>query len=273
MVHKIRTAGCALAGLILAAFAIISQAAPFAYVARSDGAVTVIDVATQGIAGTIATGGRPEGVAMSLEGDRGYIANSAADVVHVVDMSARTVIANIPVASGPSAVVLNPSETRLYVLHPGSGSFSQLSIIDTDTGGNAGTIVFAERAERLAMSPDGTRLFISHSATNVISVVSTASNAVVARIGTDAGPHGMVYDPGFDRLYVANSGSNSVMIINATGFTLDASVALPGCQNPRNLALNPRSTRLLVTCEDNDAVAVVDLATLAVGVALLMFWP
>jgi YVTN family beta-propeller protein len=265
--QKMRNAGRVLAGFVLAVVAIASQAAPFAYIASSNGAVTVIDVATQGIAGTISTGGRPEGVAMSLEGGRGYIANSTSDVVHVVDMAARTVVANIAVASGPAAVVLNPSETMLYVLHPGSGSFSQLSVINTDTGGTAGTIVFAEPAERLAMSPDGTRLFIAHSATNVISVVSTASNEVVARIGTDVGPYGMVYDPVLDRLYIANSGSNSVMIINPTGFTVDASIALPGCENPRNLALNPQSTRLFVTCEDNDAVAVVDLATLAVGTA------
>jgi YVTN family beta-propeller protein len=254
----------ALGALLLATCAAAAQAAPFAYISRADGAVAVIDTASQNIVGVIGTGGRPEGLAVSLQGRYGYIANAASDQVHIVDTPARAVIANIPLAPGPSAVVLNPAETRAYVLHPGTGSSSQLSIINTETRGTAGTIIFANRAERLEMSADGTRLWVSHTLANAVSVVNTTTNEVVAMIGTGPAPYGMVHDRGLDRLYVASAGSNTVTIINAANHTAIASVALPGCQNPRNLALNPPATRLFVTCEDNNVVASLNLGTLAV---------
>lgn len=264
---KTKNAFCALGGLLLACLGAAASAAPFAYISRADGQVAVADVATQQLAGMIGTGGRPEGVAMSFRDRRGYIANGILDVVHVVDLAARAVVANIPVAAGPSAVLLNPPENRLYILHPGTGAFSQVSIIDTDSRSGAGTIVFADRADRMTMTPDGTRLFFSHPVANVVSVVSLNSHTVVGRIATGAAPYGMAYDPGLDRLYIANSGSNSVSIINATAITPIATIALPTCQNPRNLALNAGGTHLFVSCEDNNAVVAIELATLTMATA------
>ena len=261
---KTKDAIRALGGLLLACLAAAASAAPFAYVSRTDGQVAVVDIATQQVVGMIGTGGRPEGVAMSFEQTRGYIANNTLDVIHLVDQPARAVVANIPVAAGPSAVLLNPPENRLYVLHPGTGAFSQVSIIDTDSRNGAGSIVFADRADRMTMTPDGTRLFFSHPVANAVSVVSLNTQAVVGRIATGTAPYGMAYDPVLDRLYIANSGSNSLTIINATSITHIATVALPGCLNPRNLALNRESTRLFVACEDNDRVAEVELATLEI---------
>src|SRR5688572_21359108 len=133
--HCLRAAACA---LLLAACAL--QAAPFAYVTRSDGLVRVIDTATQNIVATIATGGRPEGVGINPEGARAYIANAVTNELHVVDIAAHQIIANLAIAAGPSAVALNPSGNRVYVLHPGSGSGpSQLTILNTENFTGAGT--------------------------------------------------------------------------------------------------------------------------------------
>lgn len=255
----------ALATLALAALATAAQATPFAYIARADGAVAVIDTATQNLVGVIGTGGRPEGVGVNPGGRRAYIANPLTDQLHLVDTLARAVIANIAMAPGPSAVILNPSGTRAYVLHPGSGASSQLSIINTETMGTAGTIVFASRAERLEMSADGTRLFVSHPLANAVSVVNTGTLGVVATVGANPGPYGMAYDRNLDRLYVVSAGNNTVTVINAANHTAVSSLALPGCLNPRNVAVNPQGTRLFVTCQDSNAVAVVRLDNFAVS--------
>jgi YVTN family beta-propeller protein len=260
----LRAAACALlfaAGLL--------HAAPFAYVTRSDGTVRVIDVATQNIVATINTGGRPEGVAINPEGARAYIANAATDELHIVDAAAHQVVANLALAPGPSAVVLNPSGTRIYVLHPGGGGASQLTILNAENFTGAGTIVFASRTERLAMSADGSRLFVSHPSANMVSVVDTTS-LVVTSIGTGTSPYGMKHDPNLNRLYVVNAGG-TVTVINVANSTAIATLALPGCQGSRNIDVNPQGTRLFVTCEDNNALQAVNVATLqattvAVGV-------
>jgi hypothetical protein len=47
-------------GTFLLGAAAVAQAAPFAYITRADGAVAVIDTATQDIVAVIGSGGRPE---------------------------------------------------------------------------------------------------------------------------------------------------------------------------------------------------------------------
>ena len=252
---------------MLAAWAL--QAAPFAYVTRGDGVVRVIDTATQDIVATIGTGGRPEGVAINPEGARAYIANAITNELHVVDTAARQIIANLSVAAGPSAVVLNPSGNRVYVLHPGTGGSSQLTILNTENFTGAGTIVFANRAERLAMSSDGAQLYVSHPLANSVSVVNTTT-LVVTSIATAPAPFGMVHDPNLNRLYVANAGGQ-ITVINSPNGAVIATLSLPSCTGSRNLAVNPAGNRLVVTCEDMNTFLSIDLTTLqattvAVGV-------
>lgn len=253
--------GRALAAVLLAACA-LAQAAPFAYVTRSDGTVRVIDTANQNIVATIGTGGRPEGVGINPEGARAFIANAATNELHVVDTAAQAIIANLSVAAGPSAVVLNPSGSRVYVLHPGTGGASQLTILNTENFTGAGIIVFANRAERLAMSADGSQLYVSHPLANSVSVVNTASLTVTS-IGTAPAPFGMAHDPNLNRLYVANA-RGQVTVINSVNGTAIATLTLASCSGSRNLAVNPSGTRLFVTCEDNNTLLAINLASLQV---------
>jgi YVTN family beta-propeller protein len=249
------------AALLLAACA-AAQAAPFAYVTRSDGVIRVIDASNQTIVATMTPGGRPEGVGINPEGARAFIANSVTGEVHVVDTAAQAIIANIAVAAGPTAVVLNPAGTRVYVLHPGSGGASQLTILDAENFGGAGTIVFSRRAERLAISADGSRLYISHPLDGLISIVDTTTLVVVS-VAAGAAPFGMAHDPNLNRLYVANAGG-TVTVFNAANNTAIATLSLPACTGSRNLAVNPPGTRLAVTCEDNNTLLSINLASLAV---------
>ena len=251
----------ALSTLLLAACAVV-HAAPFAYVTRSDGVVRVIDTATQDIVATITTGGLPQGVGINPEGARAFIANAATNELHVVDTAAHAIIANLAVAAGPSAVVLNPSGNRVYVLHPGTGGSSQLTILNTENFTGAGTITFANRAERLAMSSDGAQLYVSHPLANSVSVVNTSSLAVTS-IATAPAPFGMAHDPNLNRLYVANAGGQVTVINNASGAVI-ATLALPSCTGSRNLAVNPAGNRLVVTCEDMNTFLSIDLASLQV---------
>ena len=248
----------------------LAHAAPFAYVSRSDGIVRVIDTATQNIVATIGTGGRPEGIGINPVGARAFIANAATNELHVVDTAAHAIIANLAVAAGPSAVVLNPSGTRVYVLHPGSGAGpSQLTIFNTENFTGAGTIVFANRAERLAVSADGAQLYVSHPLANYVSVVN-ATDLTVTSIATAPAPFGMAHDPNLNRLYVAGANGQVTVINNANG-TVAATLALPSCTGSRNLAVNPPGSRLFVTCEDNNTLLSINLfslqvTTVAVGV-------
>jgi YVTN family beta-propeller protein len=58
--------------------------------------------------GELATGAGAHAIAFSADGSRAYVTNQRADTVSVVDVSARAVLATIPVGSKPNGVIFRP---------------------------------------------------------------------------------------------------------------------------------------------------------------------
>jgi YVTN family beta-propeller protein len=48
----------------------------------------------------------------------------------------------------------------------------------------------------VAITPDGTRAYVTHSCSNTVSVIGTTSNTVVATVGVGANPIGVAITPG-----------------------------------------------------------------------------
>ena len=87
-----------------------------AYVANAeDGTVSVVDLASRTVSGTIPVGAEPMAVTLSPNGTRLYVANSASNTLSVVDTSSRAVIDTVdlsPFGSAPRAVaVTNDTDT------------------------------------------------------------------------------------------------------------------------------------------------------------------
>jgi YVTN family beta-propeller protein len=125
-------------------------------------------------------------------------------------------------------------------------------------------------------------LYIAGERDGVVSVLElahrdTPSPAREVKVGDH--PMALLLDKAQGRLFVANAGSDSVSIMDtATGRvarTLSLRPAggtrLPG-MTPTALALSPDETRLYVTLGDWNAVAVVDLKTIAVAGYLPVGW-
>ncbi|WP_250906031.1 YncE family protein [Nonomuraea sp. NEAU-A123] len=79
----------------------------FAYVANfwSD-TVSVINIATNTITGTIRVGNRPEDVAITPDGGHAYVANRGSDSVTVIDTATNTVTDTIRVGDAPTGVAI-----------------------------------------------------------------------------------------------------------------------------------------------------------------------
>src|SRR5450755_4763684 len=111
----------------LALLAGAARAAPFAYISNFGSAnVSVIDIATNTVVGTVPVGAQPEGVAVNPVSPRVYVTTSSN--VSVIDTTSNTVIATVPVGVGPTGVAVNPAGTRAYATNFGSNT---VSVIDT----------------------------------------------------------------------------------------------------------------------------------------------
>src|SRR5690606_24871224 len=104
-----------------------------AYVtAEIGGSIAAVDVAKHEVVATRAlpAPAKPVGIAVSPDGARLYVADGAADLVHVLDASDFTEHARVPVGKRPWNLALAPDAAMLYVAN---GRSNDVSVVDTAT--------------------------------------------------------------------------------------------------------------------------------------------
>ena len=107
-----------------------------------------------------------------------------------------------------------------------------------------GSITVGSGPQGVAVSPDGTRTYVTNVLDNTVSVIDTATDTVSAAIAVGSYPWAAVVSPDGTRLYVANQSGGSVTVI-------DASTNIPTAEIPVGspawgLAVSPDGTRLYV---------------------------
>jgi uncharacterized repeat protein (TIGR01451 family) len=75
----------------------------------TSGTALVIDTSTNTVVATIPVGAVPQGIAITPDGTRAYVANINSNNVSVIDTSTNTVVATIPVGVNPVGVAITPA--------------------------------------------------------------------------------------------------------------------------------------------------------------------
>jgi len=102
----------------------------------------------------------------------------------------------------------------------------------------------------------GPLAYVTHFASNYVSVIDTGTKQVVRTISVGQGPEGVAIASTADRVYVGNAGSSSVTIIDPQA---EQAIATIGVGNaPRGLALSPDNGRLYVAASGSNRIDVVD---------------
>ena len=109
-----------------------------------------------------------------------YISNSGDDTVAVIDTATNSVAATVPVGPFPSSIAVDRAGTRVYV--SAGATRRTISVIDTRT--NTVTNLSVPGGPGLAVSPDGTRLYITGGYVYVIDLTAGTVVAIVP-VGQD----------------------------------------------------------------------------------------
>jgi YVTN family beta-propeller protein len=205
--------------------------------------VSVIDTATYKVVATIPTGQYPAGVAITPNGAFAYVANFNSNSVSVINTATNTVTATVTVGTNPLGVAITPDGALAYVTNWGSNT---LSVISTATNTVAATVIMQQapplrfpgsRPWGVAISPNGAFAYVTNSASSNVSVINTATNALVATVTVGCGPTAVAITPNGAFAYVANSCDSTVSVINTATNTVVATVAVGG--QPQNMAITP----------------------------------
>lgn len=124
-----------------------------------DDDVSVLDLGTGQVIATVKVGEDPYGLAYTPDGSRAFIANNDSSSLSVLDGHTGQVIGGpIGVGQDPSGVAVSPNGLRAYVANYGDGS---MSVVNTQSNSVVSTVAGPEEVEWPAITPDGTRGFLS----------------------------------------------------------------------------------------------------------------
>ena len=102
------------------------------------------------------------------------------------------------------------------------------------------------------------RIYVSNQVDNTVSVIDGATHKSVATVRVGVSPAGMVVSPDGRFVYLANTGSSTVSVLNTDNNTVAKTIALPRGSRPIGVALSP-SGRYLYTADGGaDRVSVLD---------------
>ncbi len=223
----------------------VSADGQLVYVTNSESkSISIIDVASltrrTRIRVPISGERGPYGVAIHPDGKRLYVTDINGNQVLIVDTARRATIGRIDVIEDPRSLVISADGTRLYV---SGGDFDDdgdggISVIDTESESVVTTLRMDGGIFRLALSPDGSRLYATDRANAQLIVVDVAQNRVVNSV--QVLPEGeetrdLFVSRDGSQIYVANQESNELVIFDAESFQILRTLSFE--DRPRGIAL------------------------------------
>ena len=146
------------------------------------------------------------------------------------NLPSNTVLATVTVGTKPSAIVVSPDSSTVYVANSNSNS---VSVIDAtkSTYPVKATIAAGSSPEFLAITPDGQTLYVSNAITaGTVSVVSTTSYMVSTTIAIGANLQDLAVTPDGKELYVTYGQNNqgAIAIVDTGTNQVTATLACGG---------------------------------------------
>lgn len=105
----------------------------------------------------------------------------------------------------------------------------------------------------------GPKAYVGNFSDSTVSVIDTATGAVVATVPVSTGPHGMAITPDGRTAYVSGDGASMVTAIDTATDKVAQTIEVG--KSPHGLAITPDGRTLLVGVYGDDRVAFVDIAT------------
>ena len=159
---------------------VVSSAGTSAYISNTGaGTVSVVNLTTRAVTATITVGGGPWGLDITADSKTLYVNNRGGNNVTKIDTATNTITATLAVTRS-NGMSLNFDNTKLYV---GTQSGTVYLINTTTFTVAAGPITTGTgSSSSLAVTPYGAYVYVGNVADDTVSVISTATNAVVATI-------------------------------------------------------------------------------------------
>ncbi|WP_344666648.1 hypothetical protein [Catenulispora yoronensis] len=198
-----------------------------AYVTGHGPAVAVVNTATGAVAGNIEVaenygiGDSPIAEAAAPDGSQVYVLNRDSGTVSVVRATTGAVTATIPVGFGPLGFDVARDGKSAYVLTP-----TQVVVVDLVSDAVTADIAIGQDTHSERLAPNGSKLYVTNTAAQTVSVIDTASATISGRMDPAFGPDRVTLSPDGTRAYVGGKTSGDIVVFDTSTFKAVAHIAL-----------------------------------------------
>ena len=164
----------------------------------------VISVADQKVVKVLKIGAYPRGMAVTRDGSAVYVAQMGGNVLHKIDLTAFS-DTQIYIGPNPRALVLSPDEKTIYATLNHSG---QVVALDLEKKKVVRRVTTGKATRSLALSSDGSALFVVNFFSNSISKLDASSFKILQEIKSCKEPIGITFEALYQRTWVACYGGS-----------------------------------------------------------------
>jgi YVTN family beta-propeller protein len=238
--------------------------------------VTLVDLAEEALIATIDTGDVPRESAFTPDGAYALVCNGDANTLSIIDVASGTVVKTLNTPQRPIRVRVAPDGSKayvvtvagtdaLYVIALNGANSSIITSFPIGQLGAANGYPYSE-VSGMELSPDGKWLAVAVSFDDILRIVSTATNTVVASIPTGDFPIRALFNSDGSRLFVANAFGDSVQEIDVADGAFIPLGTTGGIDFPLDMALDADGQHLYVgrSSFQTPAIDVVELASASV---------
>jgi YVTN family beta-propeller protein len=187
--------------------------------------VSLVDVATAIVLGTIIVGDHPLGLAINPVRDEVYCVNKNSNTITVIDSTendpGQAVVRTLSTADMPVRCLASPDGKYLFVSCIGVGADS-ITVIDLDTAGEISESPISVGIDPQGMAIANNKLYVANSGENHVGVIdidpasSTRWQKMSYNIPVGESPFDLASRPDGNFVYVANQGSDTVSVIDTS---------------------------------------------------------
>jgi YVTN family beta-propeller protein len=206
------------------------------------------------------------------DGPRVFVTNEVSGDLTVIDAVGGQVVGTIPVGKRPRGIALGPDGSTLYValsgtpiggpnvdedtLPPADPTADGIGVVSADQMRLLRVIPGGSDPEMVAVSNDGTRLFVANEDVGLASAIDANDGRVLGTVEVGGEPEGVNVRPDGGVVYVTSEDDNTVTVIDTA--TLKAVATIPVGARPRSTAFLPDSSRAYVPGENSGTITVID---------------
>jgi YVTN family beta-propeller protein len=230
---------------------------------KSEATLSLLDLESGEVRGTVPTGTGPHEVAVSADGKTAvatdYGQREGGHTLTVVDVPGRRVLRTIDLGTHrrPHGIQFLPKGGAVAVTTEGSG---RLLVVGLDPGAVTTDIATEARVTHMVvLAPDGRRAYTANIGSGSASVLDLEAGKLVRNVKTGAGAEGIDVSPDGTVLAVTNREADTVAFVDTA--TLEVQARVPCASFPIRCKFTPKGDRLLVSCAKSGEVAVLDAAT------------